>query len=182
MVTWAGLSIHGPHVTNNTPLQDMAGVPIQSTVGSYPAAGVTVFSCLHVGLLSTESATKKTNCWNLIPTPEAWPTSPEETDLDTLSSVSIFYGTSPELSDLAPDLMESYMWLLTVFFTKCNTCWENNNKNISLSVLWVMWLLSLFNYLNEDLPAGIRKHAIVNNGFSHVRQASMGISKALTSG
>lgn len=59
MVTWAGLSIHGPHVTNNTPLQDMAGVPIQSTVGSYPAAGVTVFSCLHVGLLSTESATKK---------------------------------------------------------------------------------------------------------------------------
>lgn len=44
-----------------------------------------------------------------------------------------------------------------------------------------MWLLSLFNHLSKDLPVGTRKNAIVNNRFSHVRQARVGIDEDLKS-
>ena len=45
-----------------------------------------------------------------------------------------------------------------------------------------MWLLSLCNHLSKDLPVGTRKNAIVNNRFSHVRQARAGIDEDLKSG
>lgn len=46
----------------------------------------------------------------------------------------------------------------------------------------MMWPLSLFNHLNEESPVGTRKNVVVNNGFPHVRQASVGVHEALTSG
>lgn len=39
----------------------------------------------------------------------------------------------------------------------------------------MVWLLSLCNHLNEDLPVGTRKNAVVNSGFPRARQASLGI-------
>lgn len=46
----------------------------------------------------------------------------------------------------------------------------------------MMWLLSLFKHLDEDLPVGTRESAIVNNGFSPDRSASVDVDEALKSG